>query len=518
MVDFTYAHRSATQVSQWAPPPRAVQKGRQSPAHPMDVSPRTIMRLRTGHDFSRVRVHATGPEAKAAEPLPHRGVVERSFGPGHDLSSVRAQVGGPAIGWNARLGASASTRGEQIAFSAQPSLDEAAHEAAHVVQQRQGVRPPGGLSQAGDDWERDADAVAARVTRGESAAELLGPPAPPVRDTNVPVQRRLVAHGSDADIARFLAIAGPASGLVLSRDPATHVVAANATSGAGPTSPGFAAVLSAIINNPAQNAEAQLGTHQVASLPGGGVSGVFVGAFPIAAPRIQVIDLDDVEAVEAGAPGRGVAFLAHELQENFAAHALPVGMGSFGAAHAAGNVAEQAVAADLVGPGRELLEYVAPNPAGGTSFIEDYGAYFVVVDYGQAPVPPLTSAPSDYVVTGARHVPQTILSTSTIDGFPTGVDAVPPGAGPIVVAATALLTANPTAAVHVEGFTDDVGTAAGNRNLGQKRADNGRALFAAGFANRVAAIGRGATAFALPNTSEANRSHNRRIVITVVRP
>jgi outer membrane protein OmpA-like peptidoglycan-associated protein len=457
--------------------------------------------------------------SRGTRPLPHAGEIERSFGSGHDLSSIRTQVSGSAAGWNAFLGASASTRGDRIAFSREPSLDEAAHEAAHVVQQRNGARPPGGLSQAGDRWERDADAIAARVTRGESAADLLGEPSPRTNASDAPVQRRLIAHGTPPDVARFIAIAEVASGLQLARDPATDIVTAIGSLAAGPTSPAFAGMLTRIINDPAQDAEAQFGTHQVAPLPGGGVGGVFVGAFPIAAPTIQIIDMDDVEAVEAGAPGRGVAFLAHELEENFAAHALPPGLGSFGAAHAAGNVAEQAVAAELVAPGTELLEYLAPNPAGGTSFIEDYANYFVVVDFAAAPAPPLTSALPDNVVTGARHVPQTTVATFTIDGFATGSAAVPPAAAAVTVAAVlALLAADPTAAVHVEGFTDSVGSAASNLALGQRRADSGRALLGAGFANRIAAIGRGEVAFVAPNTTEANRALNRRIVFTVVRP
>ena len=466
--------------------------------------------------------HPVGPALndlafKGTRTLPHMGEIERSFGPGHPLSSVRAEVGGSAVGWNAVLGSSASTRGDRIAFSDEPSLDEAAHEAAHVVQQRQGVRPAGGLSQPTDRSERDADAIAARVTRGESAADLLGRPALPINAMDAPVQRRLIAHGTAPDVARFSAIAEVASGLQLARDPVTDVVTAVGNLVAGPTSPAFGSMLTRIINDPAQDAEAQFGTHQVAPLPAGGVGGVFVGAFPLAAPTIQIIDMDDVEAVEAGAPGRGVAFLAHELEENFTAHGLPPGLGSFGAAHTAGNVAEQAVAAELVGPGTELLEYLAPNGVGGTSFIEDYATYFVVVDFAAAPAPPLSSALPDNVVTRARHVPQTTVATFTIDGIPTG-STVPPAAAATVAAVLALLTADPTAAVHVEGFTDEVGSAASNLALGQQRADAGRALLGAGVANRVAAIGRGETGFVAPNTSEANRSRNRRIVFTVVRP
>ena len=519
-VVYTYARSSAPGGTS-QPARRLVAVKRRSAARATDAPDRPSARLGVGHDFSRIAVHAAGPLtalSTATGPLPHRHLIERFFGPDHDLSSVRAWVGGPAVGWNAGLGASAFTRGEHIAFRLPPSVEEAAHEAAHVVQQRQGVRPPGMLSAAGDPWERNADAVAQRVSRREPATDLLGPPAPPLRDAHQPVQRRLVAHGSDADILRLFAIAEPASGVTLSRDPVTHVVTAIASSAAGPTSPAFAAVLTAIINDLAQNAEAQFGTHQVAPLTGGGVGGVFVGAFPLAAPTVQVIDLDDLEAVETGAPGRGVALLAHELQENFAAHGLPPGMASFNAAHTAGNVAEQAVAADLVGPGTELLEYLAANAAGGTSFIEDYWTYFVVVDFAAAPAPPLTSALPDNVVTGARHVPQTVLSTATIDAFPTGADAVPATGAAAVAAAAALLVANPTAAVHVEGFTDDVGTAANNAALGRRRANSGRALFAAALLNRVAAIGRGATGFVAPNITEADRSRNRRIAITVVRP
>lgn len=480
-------------------------RARPGPTH------RVSLRLAMYRPLGNQAVPAAAGRMSASQPLPHLDAIGRSFGAGHDLSSVRAQVGGPAVGWNGLLGSSAFTRGERIAFSAAPSLDEAAHEAAHVVQQRGGARPPGGLSRAGDRWEREADAVAARVTRGESAADLLPAPAPPVSDADAPVQRRLIATGTDADFDRFRAMAETASGLVLSRDPATNVVTAIASSVTPATSPAFAAVLTRIMDDPAQDAEAQFGTHQ---------AGVLVGAFPTVAPTVQIIDMDDVENVEAGAPGRGVAALAHELQENYTAHALPVGIASFGAAHAAGNVAEEAVSADLVGPGRELLEYSAPNPAGGSFAIEDYETYFVVIDFALTPPPPATSAPPDFEVTGARHVPQTVVGTFTVDNFVTGSDAVPVGAATTtaVTGVIALLTADPTAAVHVEGFTDDVGSAASNLTLGQGRANNGRALLGAAVANRAAALGRGETGFVAPNTSAANRALNRRIVFTVVRP
>jgi hypothetical protein len=63
--------------------------------------------------------------------------------------------------------------GDQVAFRGTPDLFTAAHEAAHVVQQRGGVQLRGGVGQAGDRYEQHADAVAHAVVRGESAEALL---------------------------------------------------------------------------------------------------------------------------------------------------------------------------------------------------------------------------------------------------------------------------------------------------------------------------------------------------------
>jgi hypothetical protein len=72
------------------------------------------------------------------------------------------------------MGAAAYASGNQIAFKEQPSLELAAHEAAHVVQQASGkVQLAGGVAQVGDEYENHADAVAAKVAMGESAVPLL---------------------------------------------------------------------------------------------------------------------------------------------------------------------------------------------------------------------------------------------------------------------------------------------------------------------------------------------------------
>jgi hypothetical protein len=108
----------------------------------------------------------------AAQELPHRATIESSFGV--DLSSVRAYTGDQAGGACQQLGAEAYTRGSQVAFSSSaPSLQLAAHEAAHVVQQSQGVQLQGKVGKAGDSYERQADAAAERVVAGESARDLL---------------------------------------------------------------------------------------------------------------------------------------------------------------------------------------------------------------------------------------------------------------------------------------------------------------------------------------------------------
>jgi len=110
--------------------------------------------------------------AGSATELPFLDVIQQSFGP-HDIGDVRAHTDGAAQEASAELGASAYATGDHVAFGGTPDLHTAAHEAAHVVQQRAGVQLKGGVGEEGDFHERHADAVADRVVRGESAASLL---------------------------------------------------------------------------------------------------------------------------------------------------------------------------------------------------------------------------------------------------------------------------------------------------------------------------------------------------------
>lgn len=109
--------------------------------------------------------------------LPHIDQIQRSFGH-HDVSGIEAHVGGTAADASAAIGARAYATGDHVAFASAPDLHTAAHEAAHVVQQRGGVQLKGGVGEAGDLYERHADAVADMVVAGDSAEALLDELAP----------------------------------------------------------------------------------------------------------------------------------------------------------------------------------------------------------------------------------------------------------------------------------------------------------------------------------------------------
>jgi hypothetical protein len=127
----------------------------------------------------------TGP----AGPLPHLAAIQRSFGR-HDVTGVQAHTDAQASTASRALGAAGYTMGDHVAFAGTPDLHTAAHEAAHVVQQRAGVHLSDRIGRPGDRYERHADAVADLVVAGRSAAPLLD------RFTGA---RR---HGGGEDVAR----------------------------------------------------------------------------------------------------------------------------------------------------------------------------------------------------------------------------------------------------------------------------------------------------------------------------
>lgn len=83
-----------------------------------------------------------------------------------------------------------------------------------------------------------------------------------------------------------------------------------------------------------------------------------------------------------------------------------------------------------------------------------------------------------------------------------------------------LLAKNPHLHVRVVGHTDNVGTAATNQGVSQKRAETVRDfLMAQGVApNRIRTVGKGATEPLVPNKDEAARACNRRIEIELFTP
>jgi len=424
-----------------------------------------------GSGYRGLELHADATAGAAYAPDARANGHEN---PGVDFSRVRLHADAHARSALRSLGAQAFTVGEHVyADPAMLAAPRAArdhlltHELAHVVQQRQ-------------------------IGRAF-------------------IQPKLIATGTDADVQRFFALAQAAMGEQLQRDPVTNEITAVASLPNPATSPVFAAAMHRIMDNPTQNAEANFGTGQ---------AGVAVGAFPIPSdltgPTQQLIDMDDVEAIETGAPGNGLGKLAHELTENFQAHAAvpAAGVDLFPAAHDAGLSAESDVAEDTVGPGRRVAG--VDTPAVGNTFtrIQDFENYYLVFDLTRNPVN------NDFSVSNARQAPRVNISTTVIDHYVTGSSVVPAAGAAVIAAAAAQVAANPSATVRVEGFTDSVGAAVTNVILSNQRAtDAATGLTAAGVgAGRIHSVGLGQTRFVAPNDTDANRALNRRVVIIVDRP
>ncbi len=154
--------------------------------NPVFASSMLRLQMRAEMQRRRDETHQSDPDAQLAQvhaaaergvsggggTLPHFESIQASFGR-HDLSGVRAHVGGRAEEASTAIGAEAYATGNNVAFRSSPSLHTAAHEAAHVIQQRGGVSLKGGIGQSGDMYERHADAVADLVVQGRSAESLL---------------------------------------------------------------------------------------------------------------------------------------------------------------------------------------------------------------------------------------------------------------------------------------------------------------------------------------------------------
>lgn len=118
------------------------------------------------HEAARSGVQGSGQQ------LPHLDTIQRAFGH-HDVSGIKAHVGGSAAEASERLGAQGYAIGSDVAFPAAPSLHTAAHEATHYLQQQKGVSLKGGVGSAGDRYEQEAGTVADTVAAGRSAEGML---------------------------------------------------------------------------------------------------------------------------------------------------------------------------------------------------------------------------------------------------------------------------------------------------------------------------------------------------------
>lgn len=447
---------------------------------PLEESARTFFEPRFDCDFSDVRIHTDSRAAELA-----RGMNALAFTVGRDVA------------FGAGRYSPDSAEGRKLL----------AHELTHVVQQTGPVQrktPNDGLhNSCRRAVEND---VRTRLSGGAHASRRVGRLKAPRS-----IQRRLVTFGTLPDVNALLGLIGPAAGLTLTLNVANNQTQIAAVLPGVPPSPALRTQLTTIINHARQHAEVIIARGQPQ---------VQVGAFPqpsdLTVTRVQQIDIDDILAIDAGAPGNGVAKAAHEIQENFQAHGVtPVaGRDRFSRAHERAVAAESAVTAQLIGPGRRDGGVTINTGAGTTTVIQDFENYYLVYTTS------LVAATQDVTVTSARRAAPVVISARTIDNYASGATAVPAaGAGTIALAA-ADVAANPTSTVMIEGFSDSRGSAAGNLTSSRRRAERARAaLVTAGVGTgQIRIEPRGATNFVAPNNNAANRALNRRVVITVRRP
>jgi hypothetical protein len=270
------------------------------------------------------------------------------------------------------------------------------------------------------------------------------------------IQRRLLVTGDKADVKAMLELLEPASGFSLKQDPKTNAVSVTG-SVLKPPSFVLAAELATIMDDPKQDAEIHLGRTQ---------QGVHVGAFPASPDKaVQEIRIDHVLALEKGAPGSGVAKLAHEIVENYEAHALKDSnwIVAFSTAHENAIKTENLIEGELGHPGsrRNTFSVVIDPGKGKPSFlrgIEDRENYFLVWD---------ESFDRKGTVSNARRVQRVKVSTYKIDGFTAGSNNLPKAGEATITALAADLKNNPTASALVEGFAAAGSTPAKNIRLGQ---------------------------------------------------
>jgi outer membrane protein OmpA-like peptidoglycan-associated protein len=134
-----------------------------------------------------------------------------------------------------------------------------------------------------------------------------------------------------------------------------------------------------------------------------------------------------------------------------------------------------------------------------------------------SPAPTEVPQPSPSPSVPPPTVQNQLTSLPTVT-FETGSAILTPQGLAVVQNVAAILKANPTVRVRIEGHTDSTGTPQNNLALSQARAETVRAtLVQLGIApDRMSTAGFGATRPLVPDTTPANQAINRRVEFVVL--
>ena len=147
------------------------------------------------HQQDQADIHTIAQSGfrNSASAYPFQDQIQQAFGDKHDISGLSAYTGPAARSANAEFGSDAYHKGGNVAFGGEPTLHDAAHEAAHYVQNVGTTQLAGGVGSPGDMYERHADQVADGVLQGKDVSGLLdqspgGDSQTPTNSAEAPVQ------------------------------------------------------------------------------------------------------------------------------------------------------------------------------------------------------------------------------------------------------------------------------------------------------------------------------------------
>lgn len=146
------------------------------PGEPLDPSTRAFFEPRFGHDLSQVRVHT---DTKAAESV-------------HAVNALAYTLGNDVFFGGGKY-APQTMAGKQLL----------AHELAHTIQQRNGLRPasaPIRVSEPSAHWEQQADSAAHEVIHGRVSGALSAAPLMLARAPAVPTKKCPSVHKIPDDV------------------------------------------------------------------------------------------------------------------------------------------------------------------------------------------------------------------------------------------------------------------------------------------------------------------------------